>query len=84
MSYRQLTALLSIRDIEHPSFEHSYEDKLADHVMPLAELQELKVFEIEDKDFESRIESLCRAAKCCLDHFAVTHVFARPRGVCGL
>lgn len=43
-------------DIEHPSFDQSYEDKLADY-FAVSGTKELKVFEIEDKDFESRIRA---------------------------
>ncbi len=52
-------------DIEHPDFEQSYEDKLASHVV-VNGITELKVFEIEDKDFESRIKAFAEQKKLVL------------------
>ena len=46
-------------DIEHPSFDQSYEDKLADY-FAVSGTKELKVFEIEDKNFESRIRAFAQ------------------------
>ena len=43
-------------DIEHPSFDQSYEEKLAECVKR-HDIAALKVFEIEDKDFELRIQN---------------------------
>lgn len=43
-------------DIEHPSFDQSYEEKLAECVKK-HDIAALKVFEIEDKDFELRIQN---------------------------
>ena len=42
-------------DIEHPSFDQSYEQKLANCISRNG-IRALKVFEIEDKDFEFRIQ----------------------------
>ena len=53
------------RDIENPAFEHFYEDKLADHVI-VNGITELKVFEIEDKDFETRIEAFAEQQNIAL------------------
>jgi deoxyribodipyrimidine photolyase-related protein len=64
-------------DIEHPDFEQSYEDKLASHVV-VNGITELKVFEIEDKDFESRIKAFAEQKKISLDIFTLTDVFTRP------
>ena len=46
-------------DIEHPSFDQSYEDKLSDY-FAISGTKELKVFEIEDKDFELRIRAFAK------------------------
>ena len=43
-------------DIGHETFDQPYEDKLAKHILANA-VTELKIFEIEDKDFEARIKA---------------------------
>ncbi|HAZ79040.1 MAG TPA: cryptochrome/photolyase family protein [Porticoccaceae bacterium] len=43
-------------DIEHPTFDDSYEDKLAAHMLANG-ITNLTLFEIEDKDFELRIKA---------------------------
>ncbi|MDG0969589.1 MAG: cryptochrome/photolyase family protein [Porticoccaceae bacterium] len=43
-------------DIEHPTFDDSYEDKLAAHMLA-NDITDITLFEIEDKDFELRIKA---------------------------
>jgi len=52
-------------DIEHETFDQPYEDKLAKHILANA-VTELKIFEIEDKDFEARIKAFAEQKKLVL------------------
>ena len=52
-------------DMEHPAFDQSYEEKLAAHLV-VNTITELKVFEIEDKEFEARIEAFAEQQNVAL------------------
>ena len=52
-------------DIGHETFDQPYEDKLAKHILANA-VTELKIFEIEDKDFEARIKAFAEQKKLVL------------------
>ena len=52
-------------DIEHQNFGQTYEEKLAGHVV-VNGITELIVFEIEDKEFEARIEAFAEQQNLAL------------------
>jgi len=52
-------------DIEHPNFSQTYEEKLVNHIS-VNDVTMLKIFEIEDKDFESRIKAFAEQQNLAL------------------
>tara|TARA_B100000795_G_scaffold225874_1_gene181712 strand:- start:972 stop:2465 length:1494 start_codon:yes stop_codon:yes gene_type:complete len=52
-------------DIEHPNFSQTYEEKLVNHIS-VNDVTMLKIFEIEDKEFESRIKAFAEQQNLAL------------------
>ena len=62
---QQANCTVEYLDIGHETFDQPYEDKLAKHILANA-VTELKIFEIEDKDFEARIKAFAEQKKLVL------------------